>query len=80
MIPSERGTPPSTSTTRVPKSSSMPKFPGMKKEDIDVHVENNVLTIRGKKERKEEVKEDGYFPDRAVLRNVQPVLQPAEHG
>ena len=37
------------------------EVPGMKKEDIDVHVENNVLTIRGKKERKEEVKEDGYF-------------------
>ena len=33
----------------------------MKKEDIDVRVENNVLTIRGKKERKEEVKDDGYF-------------------
>ena len=37
------------------------ELPGMKKEDIDVHVENNVLTIRGKKERKEEVKEEGYF-------------------
>ena len=37
------------------------EFPGMKKEDIDVRVENNVLTIRGKKERKEEVKDDGYF-------------------
>jgi len=37
------------------------ELPGLKKEDIDVHVDNNVLTIRGKKERKEEVKEDGYF-------------------
>ena len=37
------------------------ELPGMKKEDIDVRVENNVLTIRGKKERKEEVKEEGYF-------------------
>jgi HSP20 family protein len=37
------------------------ELPGMKKEDIDIRVENNVLTIRGKKERKEEVKEDGYF-------------------
>ncbi|MGH9332443.1 MAG: Hsp20/alpha crystallin family protein [Vicinamibacteria bacterium] len=36
-------------------------LPGMKKEDIDVRVENNVLTIRGKKEQKEEVKEEGYF-------------------
>ncbi len=37
------------------------ELPGINKEDIDVRVENNVLTIRGKKERKEEVKEEGYF-------------------
>ena len=37
------------------------ELPGMKKEDIDIRVENNVLTIRGKRERKEEVKEEGYF-------------------
>src|SRR5262245_34879792 len=37
------------------------ELPGMKKEDIDVRVENNVLTIRGKKDRKDEVKEEGYF-------------------
>jgi HSP20 family protein len=37
------------------------ELPGMKKEDIDIRVENNILTIRGKRERKEEVKEDGYF-------------------
>jgi HSP20 family protein len=37
------------------------ELPGIKKEDIDVRVENNVLTLRGKKDRKEEVKEDGYY-------------------
>jgi HSP20 family protein len=37
------------------------ELPGMKKEDLDVRVENNVLTLRGKKERKEEAKEEGYF-------------------
>ena len=37
------------------------ELPGIKKEDIDVRVENNVLTIRGKKERKEEAKEEGYY-------------------
>lgn len=37
------------------------ELPGMKKDDIDVRVENNLLTIRGKKERKEEVKEQGYY-------------------
>ena len=33
----------------------------MNKEEIDVRVENNVLTVRGKKERKDETKEEGYF-------------------
>lgn len=37
------------------------ELPGMKKDDIDIHVENNILTIRGKRERKEEIKEDSYF-------------------
>jgi HSP20 family protein len=37
------------------------ELPGMKKDEIDVRVENNVLTVRGQKERKDEVKEDGYF-------------------
>lgn len=37
------------------------EVPGMKKEDIDVRVENNVLTIRGTKQRSEDVKEEGYF-------------------
>jgi HSP20 family protein len=37
------------------------ELPGIRKDDIDIRVENNVLTIRGKKERKEEVKEEGYF-------------------
>jgi HSP20 family protein len=37
------------------------ELPGINKEDIDVRVENNILTIRGKKEQKEEVKEEGYF-------------------
>lgn len=37
------------------------EIPGAKKEDIDIRVENNVLTLRGKKERSEEVKEEGYF-------------------
>lgn len=37
------------------------ELPGMKKDEIDVRVENNVLTVRGQKERKDEVKEEGYF-------------------
>jgi HSP20 family protein len=37
------------------------ELPGMKKEDIDVRVENNVLTMNGQRKREQEVKEDGYF-------------------
>ena len=37
------------------------EVPGLRKEDIDVHIENNVLTIRGKKKRNEKINEDGYF-------------------
>ena len=56
------------------------EVPGMKKEDIDVRVENNVLTIRGKKEPQGRGQGRRLLPDRAVLRNVQPFLQPAKHG
>lgn len=37
------------------------ELPGCKKEDIEVGVENNILTIRGKREKKEETKQDGYY-------------------
>ncbi|MDD3506463.1 MAG: Hsp20/alpha crystallin family protein [Sulfurimonas sp.] len=36
-------------------------LPGVKKEDIDVSVENNMLTISGKRETKSEIKEDDYY-------------------
>ena len=35
-------------------------LPGLKKEDIDVTIENNVLTIRGEKKHEEEVKKEEY--------------------
>lgn len=37
------------------------ELPGINKEDIDIRVENNVLTLRGKRERNQEVKDNGYF-------------------
>jgi HSP20 family protein len=37
------------------------ELPGMKKEDIDVRVENNVLTLNGQRKQEKEAKEDGYF-------------------
>lgn len=36
-------------------------LPGVKKEDISIDVENNVLTISGKRETKSEVKEQDYY-------------------
>jgi HSP20 family protein len=35
-------------------------MPGMKKEDIDVNVENNVLTVRGERRFEAEVKKENY--------------------
>jgi HSP20 family protein len=36
-------------------------LPGIKKEDIDIDVENNVLTISGERKTKKEVKEEDYY-------------------
>ncbi len=36
-------------------------LPGVSKEDVDVSVDKNILTISGKRESKNEVKEDDYY-------------------
>lgn len=36
-------------------------LPGIKKEDIEITTEDNVLTISGERKLKEEVKEDDYY-------------------
>ena len=36
-------------------------LPGIKKEDVDINVEDNILTISGKREFKNESKEDDYY-------------------
>jgi len=36
-------------------------LPGVKKEDISVKVENNVLTLKGERKTKEETKKDDYY-------------------
>ena len=36
------------------------EMPGLKREDIDLRVENSTLTLRGERKRESEVKEDSY--------------------
>ncbi|MDA8082598.1 MAG: Hsp20/alpha crystallin family protein [Nitrospiraceae bacterium] len=36
-------------------------LPGMKKEDVDIHVSDNVLTISGERKTEEKVEKGGYF-------------------
>jgi HSP20 family protein len=36
------------------------ELPGLKKDELDVRVENNVLTLRGQRKREHETKENGY--------------------
>lgn len=36
-------------------------LPGVKKEDINIHVEDNTLTISGNRETKKEVKQEDYY-------------------
>lgn len=37
------------------------EIPGVKKDEIDVNVNGSMLTISGKKERSEEVKDENYY-------------------
>ncbi len=36
-------------------------LPGVKKEDVEISIDKNVLTIKGKREVREEVKENDYY-------------------
>lgn len=37
------------------------ELPGMKKEDLELNISDNRLTIKGEKKKEEEVKEKGYY-------------------
>ena len=37
------------------------ELPGLKKDEIDVKVDNNVMTLQGERKREKEVEENGYF-------------------
>lgn len=36
-------------------------LPGLSKDDIDISVQNNVLTLKGEKKHEKEVKEENYY-------------------
>ena len=36
-------------------------LPGISKDDINVHIDNNILTISGERKTKEETKKDDYY-------------------
>ncbi len=36
-------------------------LPGVKKEDVDINIEENILTISGKRKLRKEVKEENYY-------------------
>jgi HSP20 family protein len=36
-------------------------LPGIKKEDVDINLEDNVLTVSGERKIKDEIKEDDYY-------------------
>ena len=36
-------------------------LPGVKKEDIEINIQDNVLTIHGERKTKEELKEENYY-------------------
>jgi HSP20 family protein len=37
------------------------ELPGMKREDLELNISDNLLTIKGEKKKEEEVKEKGYY-------------------
>lgn len=37
------------------------EVPGVSKEDVEVNIENNILTLRGERKQEKEVKEDDFY-------------------
>ena len=56
------------------------ELPGIEREDIDIRVENNLLTIRGERKRDQETQAGGLSPRRAGLRRLQPFVLAAVDG
>ena len=57
------------------------ELPGVKPEDVDISLQNNVLTISGERKAEQEEERAGYYIRGAPLRIVQPLLYLASrHG
>ncbi|MGH8104256.1 MAG: Hsp20/alpha crystallin family protein [bacterium] len=50
-------------------------LPGLNKDDVQVEVENNILTIRGEKKEEHEVKEENYYRQERSYGSFQRVFQ-----
>ena len=56
------------------------ELPDLRREDIEVTVEHNTLTIRGERKCPSEVKEDLFRRVERQVREVQPLVHAAQHG
>ena len=54
--------------------------PGVKQEDINISIEDNMLTVKGERKNESEVSEEGYHQVRAELRDLPAVRGPASDG
>ncbi len=61
-VPAARGTGPAVDVREEEdKYILQADLPGMSQDDVDLHIENNVLTLKSAREHEEEKKEQGYL-------------------
>ena len=56
------------------------EIPEMLEKDIEIKVEDNVLTVSGERKMEKDITRGELPPDRALLRQLQPQLHPAPDG
>ena len=57
------------------------ELPGMDRKDITLHLENNVLTLKGERQVRERDERRKLSSDRTLLRRLQPgILDPGDRG
>lgn len=61
-VPATRGTGPAVDVREEEDKYTLEAdLPGMGQDDVDLHIENNVLTLKSAREHEEEKKEQGYL-------------------